>query len=105
MLPGPRAVVPAVVVAVAIAGTVIAVRHPSSAHVVAGADPVHTLLGPGWTERGNGAFGAENLSVMSEEGRRFVRVRYPAGSASPTVTRSAGRPVGGAQLYAVPRLP
>lgn len=62
-----------------------------------------------------GAFFGERLTLQRERGfgwdrvqvrdggpgepRRVLRVRYPAGSASPTLTRETGAPGGGAQAY------
>lgn len=49
----------------------------------------------------NQKWGVENTAVIPDETNRFkqvLRVHYPAGSASPTVTRS-GAPSGGAQFY------
>ena len=46
-------------------------------------------------------WGLENTTIIPDETRRFknvLRVRYPAGSASPTVARK-GTPSGGAQFY------
>ena len=60
----------------------------------------------GFTTRAGGLFGAEDADVVSDPTGRFrsvLRVRYPKGSASPTVTRSDDAPVGGAQRYLLPR--
>ena len=49
----------------------------------------------------NQKWGLENTAVIPDGTNRFtqvLRVRYPAGSASPTVTRN-GAPSGGAQFY------
>jgi len=49
------------------------------------------------------SWGRDNMQRMPDPLGRFgdvLRVRYPKGSASPTVTRDAGAPVGGAQFYA-----
>ncbi len=54
-----------------------------------------------WQIRSQGQWGMENTAVLPDETGRFgqvLRVRYPAGSASPTVTRK-GAPSGGAQFY------
>jgi hypothetical protein len=56
-----------------------------------------------WRTRRNAAWGLDNLEVLSNPGDRFdhiLRVRYPAGSASPTVARETGAPIGGAQFLA-----
>ena len=55
--------------------------------------------------RPQGKFGLENLSVVSEDAgsgvpiRHFLRVRYPAGAASPNAARMSGAPIGGGQFY------
>lgn len=57
-----------------------------------------------WQIRSQGQWGMENTAVVPDETGRFgqvLRVRYPAGSASPTVTRK-GAPPGGAQFYGTP---
>lgn len=49
----------------------------------------------------NKKWGLENTALIPDQTNRFkqvLRVRYPAGSASPTVTRK-GAPSGGAQFY------
>jgi hypothetical protein len=56
-----------------------------------------------WAVHKRGSWGNLNLHLASEpEGKfsSFLRVTYPAGSASPTVTRSSHAPVGGTQFYA-----
>lgn len=48
-------------------------------------------------------WGMDNLTVGTEAGGRFptfLRAAYPAGSASPTVTRTDKVPVGGGQFFA-----
>lgn len=53
-------------------------------------------------ERGD--FGLENLEVRRDpQFGQVLRVHYPEGSASPTVSEEEGAPVGGAQLYLEPR--
>jgi hypothetical protein len=55
--------------------------------------------------RPQGTFGLENLSVVSEPAHsgvpitHFLRVRYPAGAASPNAARMSGAPIGGGQFY------
>lgn len=56
-----------------------------------------------WQVRQEKSWGLDNLEVISEPGEPFehiLRVSYPAGSASPSVSRQAGVPIGGAQFYA-----
>jgi hypothetical protein len=56
-----------------------------------------------WQVSSHGRFGWQNISTLSDPGMpgaKVLRVRYPAGSASPTVTRNEKAPVGGAQFYA-----
>ncbi|WP_190801641.1 polysaccharide lyase [Leptolyngbya sp. FACHB-261] len=55
-----------------------------------------------WRVRRGGSWGLDNTEVMADPSGRFekiLRVRYPAGSASPTVARQTGAPVGGAQFF------
>lgn len=48
--------------------------------------------------------GWENMEVVRDDGEGgedpFLRVSYPSGSASPTVHREVGAPIGGANFYA-----
>lgn len=56
-----------------------------------------------WQARERGAWGLQNLQVLADPEGRFtniLRVSYPAGSASPVVSRKGNAPVGGAQFYA-----
>ncbi|MEO0406199.1 MAG: polysaccharide lyase [Cyanobacteria bacterium P01_A01_bin.135] len=56
-----------------------------------------------WNMSSDRAWGEENLQrVTSGESPfpTFLRVRYPAGSASPSVSRKDNVPIGGAQFYA-----
>lgn len=56
-----------------------------------------------WNIRSSGAWGEENFEVISDPTRQFqqvLRVYYPEGSASPSVSRKKDRPLGGAQFYA-----
>jgi len=56
-----------------------------------------------WGMQSQGRWGMENLEVVETPGDRFasvLRVHYPAGSASPTVSRRNNVPLGGAQFYA-----
>ena len=56
-----------------------------------------------WFIREDGRWGEENLAVIDDETGRFdrvLRVRYPAGSASPRVSREDNAPLGGSQFYA-----
>jgi hypothetical protein len=49
------------------------------------------------------SWGLKNLRAMKDPAGKFptlLRAHYPRGSASPTVARNAGRPVGGGQFYA-----
>lgn len=56
-----------------------------------------------WSLRTNGDWGLKNITAIADPSDKFskiLRVRYPAGSASPMVTRETGAPVGGAQFFA-----
>jgi hypothetical protein len=56
-----------------------------------------------WRVRHEGSWGLENLETLPDPEHRFdsiLRVHYPAGSASPTVARESGAPLGGAQFLA-----
>lgn len=69
------------------------------------------VVGAGLTPARHGAFGMDQAEIRTAEagdrpvvdGRpafdRYLRVRYPAGSASQTVMRETGAPSGGAQAY------
>jgi hypothetical protein len=55
-----------------------------------------------WQIRSQGQWGMENATVIQDTTTPFpkvLRINYPAGSASPTVTRQ-GAPAGGTQFYA-----
>lgn len=43
----------------------------------------------------DGKFGWQNVSLMTEAGRTFARVRYPAGSYNPGDMKRQGKPAGG----------
>ena len=61
-----------------------------------------------WGVRNGKSWGFENLEIIAESQERFetiLRVHYPAGSASPSVSRQDGIPLGGAQFYADLSLP
>jgi len=56
-----------------------------------------------WGAKRQGRWGLQNLEVMTDPTRTFdqiLRVHYPSGSASPSVARESGVPIGGAQFYA-----
>ena len=56
-----------------------------------------------WSIREEGSWGEENLAIVDDETDRFdrvLRVHYPAGSASPRVSREEDAPIGGSQFYA-----
>ncbi len=56
-----------------------------------------------WKFRSEGTWGLQNTQVIKDPSRRFaqiLRVRYPAGSASPAVSRQRNAPLGGAQFFA-----
>jgi hypothetical protein len=57
-----------------------------------------------WSVRKKGEWGLEqNAQAIADPSGRFskvLRVRYPAGSASPRVSRKQKEPLGGAQFYA-----
>lgn len=56
-----------------------------------------------WGVQSQGSWGMqENAQVISDPSRQFakvLRVKYPAGSASPNASRQEGAPLGGAQFY------
>jgi hypothetical protein len=53
-----------------------------------------------WTQHGSfGLDRARSVTDRTAPTGRFLRVSYPAGSASPTVARASGAPEGGAQSY------
>lgn len=61
-----------------------------------------------WQVREKEDWGWQNVTVVADPTRKFpkvLRVHYPAGSASPSVAKHAGVPVGGAQFYADLGLP
>jgi hypothetical protein len=101
---GPPALLAAIVSVTAIGVFAVVTsdtKPPHPALVYASASRL--LLGGQWQVTGRGVFGAGNLSERTDgDGTHYLRVAYPRGSASPTVTRSARRPVGGAQFYAIP---
>ncbi|MGL5083844.1 MAG: polysaccharide lyase [Microcoleaceae cyanobacterium] len=57
-----------------------------------------------WQTRKKGAWGLDNAQVIPADSRpqfsKALRVFYPALSASPSVSRSQGVPIGGVQFYA-----
>lgn len=56
-----------------------------------------------WGVKKRASWGLKNIEIMENSQSKFtkyLRVRYPAGSASPTVTRKNEAPVGGAQFFA-----
>lgn len=61
-----------------------------------------------WDVRNEKSWGFENLEVIPDADERFeqiLRVHYPAGSASPSVSRRNGVALGGTQFYADLDLP
>ncbi|MBW4469876.1 MAG: polysaccharide lyase [Stenomitos rutilans HA7619-LM2] len=53
-----------------------------------------------WHIRKQGDWGWQNTTIIADpQFSRALRVRYPAGSASPAVSRKTGAPAGGAQFY------
>ncbi|MGF1520796.1 MAG: polysaccharide lyase [Leptolyngbyaceae cyanobacterium] len=61
-----------------------------------------------WEVRSGKSWGFDNLEIITDPQSDFepiLRVHYPAGSASPSVSREAGVPLGGAQFYADLALP
>ena len=55
-----------------------------------------------WEPRDGKSWGADNLEILSPVDGPFetvLRVYYPAGSASPSVSRQTASPLGGAQFY------
>ena len=57
-----------------------------------------------WNVRKKGKWGVENISLVENSSNKFdkvLRVRYPAGSASPSVSRKNNVPIGGAQFFAI----
>ena len=56
-----------------------------------------------WGVREKGKWGLENISLVKDSSGRFskvLRVHYPLGSASPSVSRKNNVPIGGAQFFA-----
>ena len=56
-----------------------------------------------WEPRDSKSWGLDNLEILSSVDGPFetvLRVYYPAGSASPSVSRKTESPLGGAQFYA-----
>ena len=56
-----------------------------------------------WSVLKRGSWGLQNTKAIKDYSGKFsrvLRVRYPAGSASPTVTNSKGAPQGGVQVFA-----
>lgn len=56
-----------------------------------------------WNIRKKGKWGDENISLVKDSSDNFgqvLRVRYPAGSASPSVSRKNNVSIGGAQFFA-----
>ncbi len=56
-----------------------------------------------WEPRQSKSWGLDNIERLAPASGPFgqvLRVRYPAGSASPSVSRQTGAPLGGAQFYA-----
>ncbi len=56
-----------------------------------------------WKIKSSGSWGLDNAEVISDptgQFNRILRVRYPAGSASPSVSREQGVDIGGAGFYA-----
>jgi hypothetical protein len=55
-----------------------------------------------WQTSDRGSWGLNNLEITRDSTQKFdrvLRVRYPANSASPTVSKKEGNPLGGAQFY------
>lgn len=56
-----------------------------------------------WGVSNRSDWGWQNLEIMTDPNGQFsriIRVYYPAGSASPSVSRKTGAPLGGVQFYA-----
>lgn len=53
-----------------------------------------------WRLRNRGAWGLENLEVSGSAQEPVLRSHFPRGSASPSVARATGAPLGGAGFYA-----
>ncbi len=61
-----------------------------------------------WQIQAKGKWGEENFEVMGDRDNRFarlLRVHYPAGSASPKVSRNQDSPSGGGQFYGTLGIP
>jgi hypothetical protein len=55
-----------------------------------------------WQTLDRGSWGLDNLEIKPDSTQKFdrvLRVHYPANSASPTVAKKEGNPLGGAQFY------
>lgn len=56
-----------------------------------------------WGMRNKGKWGFDNLSLIKDSSGKFsqvLRVRYPAGSVTPSYSRKKKAPIGGAQFFA-----
>ncbi|MGB6301622.1 MAG: polysaccharide lyase [Rivularia sp. (in: cyanobacteria)] len=56
-----------------------------------------------WGVRKKGKWGLDNISLIKDSSGRFdkvLRVRYPAGSVSPSYARKTNKPIGGGQFFA-----
>ena len=56
-----------------------------------------------WGVREKGKWGLDNISLIKDSNSRFnkvLRVRYPAGSVTPSYSRKKNAPIGGAQFFA-----
>lgn len=61
-----------------------------------------------WEAIASKSWGIENLEIRQDTSQKFehiLRVYYPANSASPTVNKKQGNPLGGGQFYAKLNLP
>ncbi|MBX9853343.1 MAG: hypothetical protein K2X86_16480 [Cytophagaceae bacterium] len=57
-----------------------------------------------WQTTKNAFWGEDNLEIVEDDSElklgKVLKVKYPAGSASPAVARDAGAPIGGVNFYA-----
>lgn len=83
--------------------TAEAVPNPSTSSVIWSDGFDNNNWENSWKIKSSGSWGLDNAEVISDPTGRFnriLRVRYPAGSASPSVSREQGVDIGGMGFYA-----
>lgn len=85
----------------------IAARPPAASALQSGSSLWSGRFQPDWEQdwqvKAQGRWGEENIELIQQSQDKFsefLRVHYPAGSASPSVSRKTGAPLGGGQFYA-----